>query len=309
MEMPDRRFRAVALAVLLPLAGWRAAPAPGVLPEERAEPLRVVSRAEVLAAMKTCVGYSLTATSNNARLQAEVVLQLVHGAEQADPERRPLLIGHREWYEAFLERTGLAPALAPLAVRTSKDLEQDILVDYRRERVVGVVLQGPEPRTAANVWLYWPNGPTRPDTFSYDDRQSTPALRVTQERVISYRLVDYQDRLWYAEIRGLRGRPTSGSLGAIFALIGEATIVESRSAIAQDGTSVVRGHARKWGFDKTETVTVSRSGHVSQGVAPGRPDLEALAARLAEPLEIRFLPLGRPPPTMATVPGVVLSPS
>ncbi len=242
--------------------------------------------------MKACVGYSLTATSNNVRLQAEVLLHLIHEAERTDPERRPLLIGHGDWYEAFLQRTGLAPERAPLAARTSAELQQDMLVDYRRERVVGAVLQGPQPLTVANVWIFWPKQPGKPERHSYDDTRSRPTLRVTQERVISYRLVDYGDRLWYAEVRGLHGRPTSGPLGAIFALIGEASVVESRSATAADGTLVSRSRARKWGFDKTETMTIFRSGRAHDGLAPGRPDLIALAARLAEPLEIRFLPLG-----------------
>ncbi len=308
MPTLDRRLGAAALAVLLPFAGGHAEHARGAPPDSVLEPLRAVTRSELLEALKKCSGYSLTATSNNARLQAEVVLGLIRAAEATDAERRPLFIGHREWFEAYLERTGLTAALAPLAERVSNDLEQDMIVDYRSERVVGAVLQGPRPRAVADVWLFWPNGPGRPSTFSYDDRSATPTLRVTQERVISYRLVDYEDRLWYAEVRGLHGRPTSGSLGAIFALIGEATIVESRSAIAPDGTLVVRGHARKWGFDRNETMTVSRGGRVSRGVAPGRPDLEALAARLAEPLEIRFLPLAEAasakgaPPT-GSVPG------
>jgi hypothetical protein len=298
--MPDQRCAVLVFALALPFAAWPAPHGRGEAPASAADPLRAVTRAEVLAAMKKCGGYSLTATSNNARLQAEVVLRLIHAAESVDAERRPLLIGHREWYEAYLERTGIPPAQAPLAVRISYQLEQDMVADYRREDVLDGVLQGPQPRTVANVWIYWPSGPGRPQTYSYDDKQSTPTLRVTQERVLDYRLVDYEDRLWYAEIHGLRGRPTSGSLGALFALIGEATVVESRSAIAPDGTSVVRGHARKWGFDKNETVTVSRSGRVSQGVPPGRPDLGTLALRLAEPLEIRFRPLRQPGPVLAT---------
>jgi hypothetical protein len=295
MDLPDRRIAAAALSVALALAGRYAPHAYADPPAPPSEPLCVVSRAEVLAAMRECGGYSLTATSNNARLQAEVVLRLIREAERTDPERRPLLIGHREWYEAFLRRTGLSKEGAPLAVRISNDLEQDLLVDYRAERVVGAVLQGPQPLTVANVWIYWPEGPSKPDRHSYDDTHSNPTLRVTQERLISYRLVDYGDRLWYADIHGLHGRPTSGSLGALFALIGEAMVVESRSATAPDGALVVRSHARKWGFDRTETMTVSRNGHVHHGIPPGRQDLTALGARLEEPLAIRFLPLGPKP--------------
>lgn len=242
--------------------------------------------------MRMCAGYSLAATANNARLQSEVVLRLIHEAERSDPERRPLLIGHREWYEAYLGRTGLSPADAPPAVRISNQLEQDLLVDYRREHVIGAVLQGPQPLTAANLWSYWPERRGRPDKYSYDDARSDPTLRVTEERVVSFRLVEYGDRLWYADVHGLRGRPTSGSLGVLFTLIGEAAVVESRSATAPDGTVVVLGHARKWVFDRTETMTVFPSGQVCHGLPPGRPDLVALASRLEEPLAIRFLPLG-----------------
>lgn len=295
MRRPDRRRTAAALAAALALAGR----APGVSAGQPPPPLeqaRVVTRAEVLDAMKACVGYSLTATSNNVRMQAEVVLHLIHDIAPLDPERRPLLIGHREWYEAFLRRTGLSPGAAPQAIRVSNDLAQDLLVDYRREHVVDEVVEGPQPRTVANVWIYWPEGPGRPDSYSYEDVHSQPTLRVTQERVITYRLVDYGDRLWYAEVRGLHGRPTSGTLGALFALIGEAAVVESRSATAADGTLVSRSRARKWGFDKTKTVTIFRSGRALDGLPPNRPDLEALAERLEEPLEIRFLPLGEQRP-------------
>ncbi len=289
-----RRSVVAGFVAALPLLDW-AAPPP-----------RSVSRAELLAVMRACGGYALGATSNNARFQAEVVLRLVHAAERVDPERRPLLIDHGAWFDAFLERTGLTAASAPLAVRISNELGQDVIVDYRAEQVVEAVVKGPQPRTAANVWIFWPAGPGHPDKYSYDDTDAKPSLRVTQERVITYRLVDYGDRLWYAEIQGLHGRPTSGSLGVIFALIGEASVVESRSVTSRDGTQVLRGHARKLGFDKSETVTVLRNGRVFHGIPPARPDLNALALRLEEPLEIRFVPLEEPPAVQA---GGSLSPS
>jgi hypothetical protein len=53
----------------------------------------------------------------------------------------------------------------------------------------------------------------------------------------------------------------------------------------------VRGRAGKWGFDRTETVTVWPDGHADQGVPPGRPDLQAIEERLRQPLAIRFRPL------------------
>lgn len=256
---------------------------------------RVVPTERLLEAMREVRAYDLTATANGPRLQADVVLRLIHEAEAQDPQRLPLFVGHREWYEAFLARTGLAPSKAPLYVRRPYEVGQDLVVDYRRELVVEAVLQGPAPRMAANVRIFWAKAPGQPDEYSYDDTQSSPNLRVTQKRLITYRLVDYADRLWYADVAGLYGRPTSGALGVLFDLIGEARVEESRSAFVPDGLQVVRGRASKWGFDRTETMTVWPDGHADQGVPAGRPDLLALQARLAEPLAIRFRPLPKQP--------------
>ncbi len=255
----------------------------------------VVPTQRLLEAMNEVRAFDLTATANGPRLQADVVLRLVHAAMLQDPERRPLFVGHREWFEAFLARTGLPPSKAPLYVRRPYEVGQDLVVDYREGAVVDAVLQGPHPRLAANVRIFWEKRPGQPDQYSYDDTLSRPNLRVTQGRLITYRLVQYEDRLWYTEVSGLHGRPTSGALGALFALIGEARVVESRSAILPDGMQVVRGRATKWGFDRTETITLWPDGHADRGVPPGRPDLQALEERLQQPLAIRFRPLPREP--------------
>lgn len=249
----------------------------------------VVPAGRLLEAMGKVRTYELTATANGPRLQADVLGELIHEREATDPERRPLFVGHREWYEAFLARTGLPPAGAPLYVRLPYEVGQDMVVDYRREAVVDAVLQGPAPRALANVRIFWTAA--KPDQYSYDDLSSRPNLRVTQKRLITYRLVEYEDRLWYAEVRGLRGRPTSGPLGLLFDLIGEASVEESRSAFLPDGTQVARGRASKWGLERTETVVVWRDGHTDRGVPADRPDLLALEARLREPLAVRFKPL------------------
>jgi hypothetical protein len=256
---------------------------------------RVVPAGRLLEAMGKVGAYELTATANGPRLQADVLLDLVREGEARDPDRRPLLVGHREWYEAFLARTGLAPSKAPLYVRRPYEVGQDMVVDFRREAVVEAVLQGPSPRTAANVRIYWAKAPGKPDQYSYDDALSRPTLRVTQKRLIVYRLLDYGDRLWYAEISGLHGRPTSGPLGVLFDLIGEARVEESRSAFHADGTQVVRGRASKWGLEKTESVVVWPDGHADRGVPADRGDLRVLERRLQEPLAIRFRPLPRDP--------------
>ncbi len=292
--MLDPRISATFAAVFV-----AAAPAWPAAADQAPFAPRRLSETEILAAMEKSGGYDLTATANGPRLQQEVVVRLIEEAERGDPERRPLLIGHREWYQAFLRRTRLAPAQAPLYVRLSYEIGQDLLVDYRREDVVEAVTKGPPPLIVANMCLFWPRAPGKPDRYSYDDVASDPRLRVTQKRLVTYRLVYYGDRVWFADVHGLRGRPTSGALGALFAVIGEANVVESRSAIALDGTQVIRGRARKWGFDRTETVTLSPSGRARRGIPPGRPDLTTLERRLDQPLSIRFRPFDadEPPPS------------
>jgi hypothetical protein len=284
-------MRAAALGLVF--GAFLAAPSPRPAPPASAAPPGwvVVSTERLLEAMREVRSYDLTATASGPRLQADVVLRLVHEAAGADAQQRPLFVGHREWFEAFLARTGLPPSQAPLYVRRPYEVGQDLVVDYREGAVVEAVLQGPRPRRAANVRIFWDKGPGRPDRYSYDDTLSRPNLRVTQERLITYRLVDYEDRLWYADVSGLRGRPTTGALGVLFDIIGEARVEESRSVFLPDGYQVVRGRASKWGFDRTETVTVWPDGHADPGVPPGRPDLRAIEERLRQPLAIRFRPL------------------
>lgn len=275
-----------ALAGALAIAGAASAAAGDAPPR-----WRVVPQERLVEAMDGVRSYDLTATANGPRLQADVVLALVREAQAQDPERRPLLVGHREWFLAFLARTGLTAEKAPLYVRRPHEVGQDLVVDFREELVVEAVQQGGRPRIAANVWISWARSPGKPGQYSYEDTLASPRLRVTQKRLITYRLLDYGDRRWYAQIEGLQGRPTSGALGVLFDLIGEAQVVDSRSAVADDGAQVVRGRARKWGIDRTETVTVWPNGHADRGVPAGRADLRALEQRLREPLAVRFRPM------------------
>jgi len=273
----------VAVAVLAPLTLG-----PSTIEPEAAP--RSASREEILEAMRHSRGYNLEATANGPRLQAEVLLRLIRAAEERDPERRPLRIGHEEWFLAFLERTGLPASGAPLYVRLPHEVGQDIVADYRRERVLARVVKGPEPTRAANVHISWEDGPGKPGKYSYDDLLSSPTLRVTQKKDIRYRLLDYGDRLLYAEVEGLHGRPTSGALGLLFDILGEARVLESRSAFASDGCQVVRGRATKLFITRTATVTVWPDGHADQGVPKDRADLNVLRERLEEPMELEFVP-------------------
>jgi hypothetical protein len=244
----------------------------------------------ILTAMHQSQGYELTATANGPRLQAEVLLRLVRAAQERDPQGAPLFIDCADWFAAFLERTGLPREKAPLYARLAYEHAQHTLVDYRAARVVAAA--EPRPLAAANVLVYWEPGPGRPESYSYDDDRASPRLRATCRRLICYRLLDFGDRIVYAEISGLRGRPASGVLGALFDLIGEVSILENQMAVSSDGFQVSRGRGRKAFFDATVTVTIDPSGRAAKGVPPERADLRALEDRLRQPLRLVFVPLG-----------------
>ena len=249
--------------------------------------VRVVPREQILEAMKASQGFDPTATTNGARFQAEVLLRLARQARARDAEGPPLFFGHAEWFEAFLERTGLTAEKAPAFVRLAYDHGQDTELEYRPGRVVEAG-EGPPPELALSVRLFWPDRPGAPKQYSYEDVLSSPHLKVTNERVITYRLLDFGDMIVYDEIDGLRGRPTTGVLAFLFRLIGEGHLKESRMAISPDGLQVSRARAEKGFLGVTQTVTVHPDGRIEKDVPEGRPDLQALEARLKAPLRLRY---------------------
>jgi hypothetical protein len=251
---------------------------------------RPVKRQEILHAMRESQGYDLTATANGPRFQSEVLRRLSRSTSALDPSRSPLYIDHRDWFVAYLERTGLSTEKAPLFVRLAHDYGQDMMVDYRAERAVETVEPGPPPELALNVCIWWPEGRERPGKYSYEDLLSNPQLKVTNERVLSYRLLDFGDMTVFGDTRGLRGRPTSGVLGLLFRLLGEGQVVENRMAISGDGLQVSRARLRKALFEVVTTVTVYPDGRTEKDVPPARADLAALETRLKRPLKLSYPP-------------------
>jgi hypothetical protein len=252
---------------------------------------RTVGQQEIADAMAESRGFDLRATTNGPRLQSEVLLRLVERAAAADPQHRPLFIGHREWFLAYLARTGLAAGEAPVFVRLPDQHGQDMVVDYRPEKVFTAAGARRLPRRALNVCIWWPRTPGAPGSYSYEDTLSTPQLKVTNERVIAYRLLDYGDTTVFGQVDGLRGRPTTGILGVLFQVVGEGHVVESRMALAADGLQVSRARARKLMIEVATTVTVHPDGRTEKDVPAGRSDLAAIEARLKEPLGLRHPPL------------------
>ncbi len=259
-----------------------------------AEAPHILSREEILEAMKASQGYDLTATTNGARLQAEVLLRLARNERERRPDGPPLFLGRAEWFSAYLERTGLAAEKAPTFIRLAYEYGQDLEIDYRIDRVLEGV-EGRRPDFAANVTVWWPERPDGPKSYSYEDLLATPHLKVTNKRVITYRLLELDGMVVFGQVEGLFGRPTSGFLGFLFRLIGEGHVVESRMLIAPDGLQISRARAEKGPFRVTQTVHVYPDGRTEKDLPPNRPDLVPLENRLREPLKIRFRPrAGRP---------------
>lgn len=252
--------------------------------------VRKVTQAEILNAMLLEEGYDPTATTNVARFQAAVVLRLARDAHKIHPYGPPLLIGHVEWFEAFLRRTALSQAQAPTFARLAFQHRQDQLVDYRYDRVISKVEKGAPPQLALNVKVMWPDTARLPAKYSFEDTLSTPKLRVTNHRVITYRLLDFGDMIVYDCIRGLTGRPTSGILGFLFRVIGEGHVVQSKIITSKDGLQIAYTAAKKGPFAVNTIVTVRPDGHMEKGLPNNRKDLLEIEARLKRRFKIKYIP-------------------
>ena len=251
--------------------------------------VRRASREDIERAMRLeqqC-GYNLFATSNGARLLTGVILRLVEWGEASDAERSPIVIGHRDYFAAFLAVTGVGPGDAPVFLRIAHEHGEDQLIDYRRERVIKNVEKGPQARVTVNVLAGWKDGPS---SYSYDDETNNPHLKVTHERRNSYRIVDFGDMHMFDDIRGIGGRATSGLLGLMFSIIGEGHAVRSLIAVSSDGLQITRTTASK-AVQVTQTATVYPDGRAETGLPPDRPDLVAVEKRLKQPVVIVYVPI------------------
>ena len=249
----------------------------------------VLDRSEVLEAMRQHGDYDLTATANGAWFLAEVVCYLARQARERDPNGPPLFIGYEDWFRAFLEVTGQPEDTVPQYVLRNYRYGQNMEVDYRLDRVIREVVEGPMPELAMNVRISWEDGPGKPDRYSYTDTLSTPHVKVTNHQVMTYRLLDFGDWFFYDEIEGVTVRLESGVLALLFAVIGEGHIAHSRMAIAKDGTQVARTTAKKAFMAVTTTVTIYPGGAMEKDVPDGRADLLELEQRIKQPLEIDYV--------------------
>src|SRR5690606_16741440 len=144
----DALIRAAALAALIVPATDAAAALDALC---RRPPARI----EKVMQRERAKGYDLARTPNGVRLQAAVILDLVRARIAADPERRPLWLGHADYFNAYLGVTGLQMEAAPAFARIAYEYHEDYIVDYRIENVIDEVRRGRPPRLAVNVIAGW----------------------------------------------------------------------------------------------------------------------------------------------------------
>lgn len=242
---------------------------------------------DVAVAMRAeqALGYDLRATSNAARLQAEVILRLARAAHARDSLGPPFVIGADTYQAAFVEVTGVAVDALPVFIRMASRYGEHLLIEHRRGRVLDAVVDGPAPLLVVRVRGGWAGG--GPSRYAFEDSTSSPTMRVIHDRDTRFTIADYGDMVTHDEFRGLHGRATSGVLGTLMAALGDASVTRSRFAIADDGTQVLRGTVRKI-VSFTRTVVVLSDGRTTTGVPDTRQDLVRIEQRLQQRLTLRY---------------------
>ena len=246
-----------------------------------------VSREEIFQAMSTHGAYSLTSTTTSMRFAAEALLALVRRRQRESPHSTQFFISQDDWFAAHQKTAGATYAAMSASARAAFEHHQDALVDYG-PHVVDSVVEGPVPSMALDVVIFWPDSEGAPAEFSYKDTLSVPRMDVYDNRVIRFKLLEYDSMLVFDRVTGISVRPV-GFLSAVFAVLGKPDLKQTRIAISRDQWQVVRGQVKVFaGISKTGTATIEPGGRGHEGVPRGRPDLAALAARMKRPIELRY---------------------
>ena len=245
---------------------------------------------DVLArAMRQHGDYDILATTNRGRFTSELLLLLVREAREQPGRIRPLYIDSEDWFFAYIETAGVTVDEAPESALLGLEHGQRLLLEFRPGRVVNVVQKGPVPQLAVNVRAWWPEDAHPDDKYSFTDTTSTPKLKVTTHREITYRLLEFDNMIVIDKMDGVTGRPLTGFLGKLFDVIGEGSLKYSRFAVTDDGLQIIRARSKKI-LSVSATVVVTPDGKATKGVPDDRPDLEAIVERLKSDLEIEYVP-------------------
>jgi hypothetical protein len=231
-------------------------------------------------------GYDITASTNAGFMWANVLFRLAAEASASHPEGAPLFIHEADYYHGFLTVAGLKESEAPEFIRISHEYGQHTLVEYRLDRVVDVERTETLPASALAVRTWWPEDNGMGDRYAYEDTLSSPRLQVENDREVTYRLLQLDDQIVFDEMDGIRGRPTSGVLGALFGLLGSSRLLWSRMARADDGTILSRAEGKKL-VSKTALADVEPDG--TGGELPeDRADLRSLVRVLESPVNVAY---------------------
>jgi hypothetical protein len=253
------------------------------------EPYRV-TREEIVQAMSAHGKYSLTATTTSMRFGAEALLAIAQRRQQEDPGHTRFLIDQSDWFSAHRETAGVTYAEMSAAARAGLEHHQDAVVEYGPQ-VLAEVLEGGRPLMSLDVTIFWPDSAGAPSGFSYKDTLSVPKVDVYDDRVIHFKLLQYEDMLLFDEVTGISVKP-HGFLSAVFAVLGKPDLKQTRLAVSADQWQVVRGRVNVFaGISKTGTATIEPDGRGHEHIPSDRADLTALKTRLEQPIKLKYAAL------------------
>jgi hypothetical protein len=255
-------------------------------PQVCSEPYRV-TREEILQAMSAHGKYSLTATTTSMLFEAEALLAIVRRRQREDPGNTRLLIDQNDWFPAHQQTAGVTYAEMSETARAGFEHHQDAVVDYGPQ-VLAEVIEGDRPLMSLDVTIFWPDSAGAPSGFSYKDTLSVPKVDVYDDRVIHFKLLQYDDMLLFDEVTGISVKP-HGFLSAVFAVLGKPDLKQTRLAVSSDHWQVVRARVNVFaGISKTGTATIEPEGRGHEHVPLERPDLLVLKTRLEQPLKLKY---------------------
>lgn len=295
---------ALVAGTLLVLSGPVDLPAPARGPEgaaraesgERGCERQLVSERVIEEAIRGRRGYDITATPNQGRFLADLLLDLADRYRKRRPSGAPLLIRQQEFFPAFLRVTGLSAEEAPPGFRKAYRYRQRMVVEYRSDRVVEGVRQGPEPRQALSVRAAWPDtGSCRRATPT-----RTPCPIPTSGSARSGTSPTACSSTWPSSCtigwRGSPAGPRAGPLGALFDVLGMAEIRQSRFVPAGQGAQVTYSRVRKVAPGET-FATVTADGRARRGLPEDRR-FHRLRSILERDLAVEYAE--EPPPACFT---------
>jgi hypothetical protein len=246
-----------------------------------------VPREEILQAMKAHGAYSLTTTTNAARFGAEVLLAIARRRQQESTGSTLFLIRQSDWFAAHQATAGVTYEEMSIAAREGYEHNQDVLVAHGAN-VVDRVEEGPAPLMALDVKVFWPESKQRASKYSYKDTLSIPRVLVYNERVIRFKLLQYEDMVVFDKIEGISVRPI-GFFSALFKIIGNPDLRQNRIAVSADEWQVMRGRVKAFlGISDTRTATFEPDGRGHEGIPTDRADLKAIENRLKRSVKLRY---------------------